>query len=193
MSNIEKLRARAAELGIDVDGRWSEARLEAAIELEEKKLSGDKGEAGGESQVSGENSTQLGENLPESNNETQLLLNEALSENEALENTIANLNESLRLANEKIAELSDSEKKLQEENSKFKDSLIKQSAEINSDLVSTIGYAKTFKVKNKSNGRIASLDLLPGAQREITEAELLDARLLKRIEHGIKIGTLEKV
>ncbi len=182
MSNIEQLREKAKALGIDVDGRWSEARIQAEIETVEA--------AGGkESSADQSGANESKDDLPDyelkvlEQEETIQKLNELVLE---LQEANKNLGISLNLANETIAAKDILIAKLEQGITDAK-ALIGRSGDITDD-----DFSQPFLLKNLTRNRIGSLGLDGAGSVVISADKLGDEKLIKRIKHGIAIGTLAR-
>jgi hypothetical protein len=182
MSNIEQLREKAKALGIDVDGRWSEARIQAEIESvggADNKGGTDGGSKGDESK----------DDFPDyelkvlEQDETIQKLNDLVLE---LQEANQNLGISLNSANQSIAEKDMLIAKLEQGVTDAK-ALIGRTGDIADD-----DFSKPFLLKNMTRNRISSLGLDGAGSVVIGADKLGDEKLIKRIKHGIAIGTLDR-
>lgn len=174
MSSIEQLREKAKALGIDVDGRWSEARILAEIE----SVGGDT--KGGVDD--GANGDEPSSELPDyelkvlEQEETIQKLNDRVLE---LQEENKNLIVSLGSANETISKL--------EQGITDAKSLIGRTGDVADD-----DFTQPFLLKNLTRNRIGSLGLEGLGSVVIGADKLGDEKLIKRIKHGIAIGTLAR-
>jgi len=167
MSNIEQLREKAKALGIDVDGRWSEARIQAEIETVE---------AGGKDDSKDE-SVKNKHQIDNSDLELKILEHEETIE--SLNKTIADLRELVKGQDEIIAGL---EKNVQETKT-----LVSRATNTEPG-----DYTKPFVIKNLTQNSVKSLGLAGGGSVVIGEDKIGDEKLIKRIKHGIAIGNLAR-